>query len=68
MVECFDGVKQPTDFKPINGIVKDETLLQGAWLIICLLSYGEKLNLYLHEFINHDVDLVWLLWQLFSVI
>jgi hypothetical protein len=32
-------VKQPADFKPINGIVKDETILQGAWLIICLLSY-----------------------------
>jgi hypothetical protein len=30
MVECFDEVKQPTDFKPVNGIAKDETLLQGA--------------------------------------
>jgi len=30
MVECFEEVKQPKDFKLINGIVKDETLLQGA--------------------------------------
>jgi hypothetical protein len=45
MGECFDEVKQPTDFKRIHGIVKDETLLQGACLIICLLSYGKKLNL-----------------------
>jgi hypothetical protein len=30
MVECFDEEKQPADFKPINGIVKVETILQDA--------------------------------------
>ena len=33
MVECFEEVKQPTDFKPVNGVVEDETLRQGALLI-----------------------------------
>jgi hypothetical protein len=37
MVERFEEVKQPTNFKPVNGIVKDGTLRQGALLIISSL-------------------------------